>query len=191
MVAHHKGQHGAAVDSADSNYQLRVATEADCDRIYASIGNSLARPKGKTPRKSYVDAARRGELLMLERWDAQAQDWHLAGMLEWYTRVDGTVTIKDAGTYGEQPDAAVVKRLVRELIAVQSPTELRAKTKDEQKEWTRIFSELPGFLLEGKEYSRPNWVYIWSWAPGRGRLSMPVPTASVGRPGVPAGSSGR
>jgi hypothetical protein len=191
MVSGHRAHRGAPAGGADSNYQLRVATEADCDRIYASIGNSLARPKGKTPRKSYVDAARRGELLMLERWDPREQAWHLAGMLEWYTRVDGTVTIKDAGTYGEQPDAAVVKRLVRELIALQAPTELRAKTKDEQKEWARIFAELPGFVLEGKEYSRPHWVYVWSWAPGRSRLTPPGAAGSPARPDVPAGSPGR
>ncbi len=186
MASGRRASHGATTGS-DSTYELRLAAETDCDHIYASIGNSLARPKGKTPRKSYVDAARRGELLMLERWDPKESDWHLAGMLEWYTRVDGVVTIKDAGTYGEQPDAAVVKRLVRELISLQSPTELRAKTKDEQKDWMRIFVELPGFALEGKEYSRPNWVYIWSWIPGRSRATTPAPgTGRLGLPTTPA-----
>ena len=188
MVTSRKG--GQSTPGAvESTYELRLATEADCDRIYESIGNSLARPKGKTPRKSYVDAARRNELLMLEHWDAKENDWRLAGMLEWYTRVDGVVTIKDAGTSGDQPDAAVVKRLVRELIALQSPTELRAKTKDEQKEWMRIFAEMPGFVLEGKEYSRPNWVYIWSWIPGRTRL--PGQLAGVGRSATPEGLARR
>ena len=185
MASSHKSGRGAAADGSDSTYELRLATEADCDAIYASIGNSLARPKGKTPRKSYIDAARRGELLMLERWDPKANDWHLAGMLEWYTRVNGVVTVKDAGTFGDVPDAAVVKRLVRELIALQSPSEVRANTKDEQKEWMRIFAEVPGFVLEGKEYSRPNWVYIWSWAPGRTRSVAPA--ASIGRIGTPVG----
>jgi len=190
-VSSHKANRGALADSGESNYQLRLATEADCDRIYASIGNSLARPKGKTPRKSYVDAARRGELLMLEHWDPQDQSWHLAGMLEWYTRVDGIVTIKDAGTYGAEPDAAVTKRLVRELIALQSPTEVRAKTKDEQQAWLRIFSEMPGFAFEDREYSRPNWVYIWAWAPGRSRLQSPPLPAVAPRPNVVAGSTAR
>jgi len=189
MASSHKSSRGAAASGSDSTYELRLATESDCDAIYESIGNSLARPKGKTPRKSYLDAARRGELLMLERWDPKVSDWHLAGMLEWYTRVDGVVTIKDAGTFGEQPDSAVVKRLVRELIALQSPSEVRAKTKDEQKDWMRIFAELPGFVLEGKEYSRPNWVYIWSWAPGRSRAGSP--TAGGGRLGVPNGLPSR
>ena len=175
MVSSRKPSRVVAPSGADSTYQLRLATEADCDRIYASIGNSLARPKGKTPRKSYVDAARRGELLMLERFDPHDQAWHLEGMLEWYTRVDGTVTIKDAGTHGEQPDPAVVKRLVRELIALQSPTEVHAKTKEEQKDWMRIFAETPGFALLGKEYSRPHWVYIWTWLPGQTRVGLPMP----------------
>ena len=169
-------------DAPDSNYQLRLATEADCDRIYASIGNSLARPKGKTPRKSYIDAARRNELLMLERFDSREQEWHLEGMLEWYTRVDGTVTIKDAGTYGPEPDSAVIKRLIRELIQVQSPTEIHVKTKDEQKGWIRIFSESAGFALVGKEYSRPNWVYVWSWAPGQTRATQTPTLATAAKP---------
>ena len=189
MVSSRKPGRGAPASGADSTYELRLATEADCDQIYASIGNSLARPKGKTPRRSYIDAARRGELLMLERWDPKAQDWHLAGMLEWYTRVDGVVTIKDAGTYGEEPDPAVVKRLVRELIALQSPTELRVKTKEEQKDWMRIFVETAGFAFEGKEYSRPNWVYLWSWAPGRSRTTTPVPGLTARS--MAAGTSGR
>lgn len=188
MASNHKSGRGTAAGS-DPTYELRLATEADCDAIYDSIGNSLSRPKGKTPRKSYLDAARRGELLMLERWDPKESDWHLAGMLEWYTRVDGVATVKDAGTYGELPDAAVVKRLVRELISLQSPSEVRAKTKDEQKEWMRIFAELPGFALEGKEYSRPNWVYIWSWVPGRTR-SVAAPAVG-GRIGVPIGPTTR
>ena len=174
MVSSRKAGRGVPAAGSDSAYEIRLATESDCDAIYACIGNSLARPKGKTPRKSYVDAARRGELLMLEHLDPKDGEWHLEGMLEWYTRVDGVVTIKDAGTCGDTPDSAVVKRLVRELIAVQNPTELRAKTKDDQKDWMRIFAELPGFALEGKEYSRPNWVHIWSWAPGRTRVLAPA-----------------
>jgi hypothetical protein len=190
MVSSRKPGPSAPTAGADSTYELRLATEADCDLIYASIGNSLARPKGKTPRRSYIDAARRQELLMLERWDIKDQTWQLEGMLEWYTRVDGVVTIKDAGTYGDEPDPAVVKRLVRELIALQSPTELRVKTKDEQKSWMKIFAETPGFVLEGKEYSRPNWVYVWSWAPGRGRNTAVLPGASA-RPGMAASGAGR
>ncbi len=167
-----------STEVADSNYQLRLATEADCDRIYESIGNSLARPKGKTPRKSYIDAARRNELLMLERFDAREQQWHLEGMLEWYTRVDGTVTVKDAGTYGNEPDPAVVKRLMRELIQLQSPTEIHVKTKDAQKDWQQIFLQSAGFNLVGREYSRPNWVYIWSWKPGQTRVTPLPPLAA-------------
>jgi len=51
--------------------------------------------------------------------------------LEWYTRVDGVVTIKDAGTYGDLPDAAVVKRLVRELH--RAPVTFGSSRQDERR----------------------------------------------------------
>ena len=159
----------------EPTYQLHLATVEDCDRIYENVGNSLARPRGKTPRRSYVEAAKRGELLILERYDAREDHWILEGMLEWYTRVDGSVTIRDAGTRGGQPEPAVVKRLVRELIRLQAPAEVRAKTKDEQLDWARIFHDLDGFRLEGREYSRPNWVYLWLWNPAnRGHSAVPL-----------------
>ncbi|MCL4508798.1 MAG: hypothetical protein M1296_04635 [Chloroflexi bacterium] len=175
MVSGQRGMPRSPQQEPEPTYQLHVATVEDCDRIYESIGNSLARPRGKTPRRNYVEAAKRNELLILERHDPREDRWLLEGMLEWYTRVDGVVTIKDAGTKGEEPDPAVVKRLVRELIQIQSPVEVRAKTKDDQTAWLRIFHDLPGFRLEGREYSRPHWVYLWSWAPSnRGRSNIPL-----------------
>lgn len=154
--------------SQESPYQLRLATPEDTDKV-GVIGNSLARAKGKAPRKSYLDAARRGELLVLEHFDAKEQQWQLSGILEWYTRVDGTVTIKDAGTIGNEPNPGIVKRMVRELISLQSPSILRVKAKEDQEAWNRIFSELPGFDREGREYSRGEWIVIWAWTPDQQR----------------------
>src|SRR5579859_3515505 len=101
-----RGDHDVPDESHESTYRLRLATPEDTEHISA-IGNSLARAKGKAPRKSYLDAARRGELLVLEHFDAKEQLWQLSGILEWYTRVDGTVTIKDAGTIGDEPNPGI------------------------------------------------------------------------------------
>jgi hypothetical protein len=163
-----QGDQPGSDDTHESQYQLRLATPEDTDHIGA-IGNSLARAKGKAPRKSYLDAARRGELLVLEHFDAKDQVWHVSGILEWYTRVDGSASIKDAGTVGDEPNPGMIKRMVRELISLQSPAILRVKAKEEQENWNRIFSELPGFELEGKEYSRGEWVKIWAWTPDQQR----------------------
>lgn len=163
-----RGDQTATDDAQESTYRLRLATPEDTERI-GTIGNSLARAKGKAPRKSYLDAARRGELLVLEHLDAKEQIWNLSGILEWYTRVDGTASIKDAGTIGDEPNPGMVKRMVREVISIQSPSVLRVKTKKDQQSWNTIFRELPGFILEGQEYSRGDWVLIWAWTPDQQR----------------------
>jgi len=184
-----RGENEGGPESGEPSYRLRLATAEDTEHI-GTIGNSLARAKGKAPRKSYLDAARRGELLVLEHFEKQEQTWQLSGILEWYTRVDGSASIKDAGTAGDEPNPGMVKRMVRELISLQSPTILRVKTKKDQEVWTTIFQELPGFELEGKEYSRGEWIALYAWTPDQQRAqasrARSTPTFAGGiRPPAP------
>lgn len=141
--------------------RIRIANMDDCARISEAIVSTLARPDGKGRRGSHSDGVVRNEVLVIERFDRRAQAWKLLGFLEWHTRLDGTVTIRDAGTAGEVPDASVVKALIRELIMSQSPSVLRLKVREDQQAWNQIFAELPGFAREGREYVRPYWRVIW------------------------------
>ncbi len=141
--------------------RIRLATLEDCPKISRAVTSTLAKPEGKGRRSCHSDGVMRDEVLIFERYDRKEQDWKVLGFLEWHMRLDSTVTIRDAGTVGEVPDPAVIKGLVRELIMTQAPTSLRVKVRADQAAWNQIFSELPGFFVEGKEYVRPYWRNIW------------------------------
>ena len=148
-----------------ATYNIRQATEKDIDEIRRSIRRTLANPEGKGVRKGIRDAVTRRELLVLERFDPKERVNRLEAFIEWRTRVDGTITIRDVGTSGDEVNEGMAKRLVRELLRLTSPPEARVKLRADLAEWDSIFQDLPGFSLEGREYSRPHWRNIWLWTP--------------------------
>jgi hypothetical protein len=147
----------------EAPYRIRTATQADSDQIRKTIKVTLANPEGRAVRKSYRDAAQRGELLVLERYDSRERTWQVAAFVEWHTRIDGSMTIRDAGSVGEEPQTGIIKRLMREMLRLQAPSAATVKVRADQALWNGVFEELPGFQLEGKEYTRPHWRNIWTW----------------------------
>lgn len=159
----------------ESPYNIRLATLADAETLRRTIRFTLSSPEGKGQRKQYRDAIERGEVLVLEHVDPKDRRGSglIDGFLEWHTRIDATVTIRDAGTTGDELRANIVKRLVREMLRLYQPPLVRVKTRQDQQVWTNIFSELPGFELEAREYARPYWRILWAWSPDRARERMP------------------
>ncbi len=143
-------------------YDIRLARAEDLSNIKASIRRTMNNPEGKSQRKKYADAVERGELLILVRRERDGTDF-VDAFIEWHTRVDGVVTIRDAGSEGEEPNSGHVKRLVRELLQMTRPPSVGVKVEEEQQVWNQIFQETPGFRPEGREYSRPKWKAIWTW----------------------------
>ena len=147
-----------------SPYNIRLATLDDVDELKANVRYTLASPEGKTPRKQFRDAVERREILVLELFDAKERSHRLAGFLEWHTRIDNSVTIKDAGSTGDTVHPTVIKRLIRELLNTYAPTLVRVKVRSDLDVWNGIFRELPGFEFQGKEYTRPHYRSIYEWS---------------------------
>lgn len=144
--------------------RIRYATMEDCDTLREQIRFTLLKPDGKGKRTRYEEAVQRQELLVFEALDPRDKQWHLLGFIEWHMRVDGTVTIRDMGTTGDAPQTGVLKALVRELISLLSPEEVTVKVRQDQPVWNSIFMDLPGFRLDGTEYSRPYYRNVWVWS---------------------------
>ncbi|HEY8478147.1 MAG TPA: hypothetical protein VIN09_14900, partial [Chloroflexota bacterium] len=81
-------------------YRIRPATPEDNAVLRQQIRFTMAHPDGRGRRDSYVGAAQRNELLLLERYNPREKQWEIAGFVEWHMRVDDTLTIRDAGTVG-------------------------------------------------------------------------------------------
>ena len=145
----------------DAVYDIRLATSADLDALKSAVRRTLHNPEGKSQRKKYVDAIDRGELLVLTRRERTGES--IDAFIEWHSRVDGPVTIRDAGSAGDEPNAGHIKRLVRELLRMAAPPSATVKVDADLPVWNEIFSETPGFRLEGKEYTRPKYKNIWTW----------------------------
>jgi|DewCreStandDraft_5_1066085.scaffolds.fasta_scaffold07112_4 hypothetical protein len=146
-------------------YDIRLATMEDVDKIRQSIRYTLTNPEGRPQRKRYEDAVQRGELLVLTHYDPRERTTHIDGFIEWHTKVDGSITIRDAGSAGDEVNPGIIKRLLRELLRLTNPPRATVKVNADQPVWNSIFAETPGFILEGQEYSRPHWRNIWVYAP--------------------------
>jgi len=165
----------------EAAYYIRLATPADAARIRQEVRYTLANPEGRGQRKRFEDAIGRGEVLVLERYDAKERALSVQGFVEWHQRLDGMVTIKDAGSVGEGLNVGIVRRLVRELLSLLNPTGVQVKVRADQTAWNELFQGIPGFQIEGQEYTRPHWRNVWSWSPERARAQ--AKPASAGRRG--------
>lgn len=148
---------------AEAGLVIRSASPADADSIRRSIKNTLANPDGKRGRRNFEEAAERQELLIMERFDPLERRMKVVGFVEWHLRVDGSANLRDVGTTGEEPEPAIAKRLLREFLRLVAPSSLQAKIREDQTIWNEVFSELPRFRLEGREFSRPHWRNVWVW----------------------------
>lgn len=140
-------------------YDIRLARPDDVDHLRTSVRKTLNNPDGKVQRKKFADAIERGEVLVLAHRDG------VDGFVEWHSRVDGGITIRDAGWAGDEPNPANVRRLLRELLQMARPTVASVKVEAENEAWDSLFKESAGFRLEGREYSQRKWRHIWSWTP--------------------------
>jgi hypothetical protein len=159
---------------------MRIASAADLPGLRA-IRRTLNNPEGKAGRKKYSDAVDRGELLVLVRVE-RGKPETVDSFVEWHSRVDGPVTIRDAGTIGDEPNVGHLKRLVRELLRMARPDLASVKVDADLPLWNDVFAETAGFVREGQEYSRPKYKNIWTWTPQaeqvalqRARASSPAP----------------
>lgn len=155
----------------EAGYQLRLAVPSDVDAIRRGIRFTLANPEGKAQRKRYEDAIQRHELLVLSHRDSKEQADEIEGFLEWHTKVDGIITIRDAGTTGEEPHLGTLRRLIRELLTMFDPPSASVKLRADLPAWNEVFRQTPGFILAGQEYSRPYWRAIWEWTRENERLA--------------------
>ncbi|MBI2942050.1 MAG: hypothetical protein HYY04_16590 [Chloroflexi bacterium] len=168
----------------EAGFQIRLATPNDVDKIKGSSKYTLANPEGRPQRKRYEDAVQRNELLVLSHYDPKERTDQIEGFLEWHSRVDDAVTIRDAGTTGEEPNPGILKRLIRELLRMFHPPSASVKVREDQRVWNEVFRDLPGFELRGREYTRPHYRYIWEWTPDAERAALrPRRGEMVTRPG--------
>ena len=162
----------------EAGYQLRLAVPSDVEKIRHDIRFTLANPEGKVQRKRYLDAVERHELLVVAHHDPREHADEITGFLEWHTKVDGAITIRDAGTTGSEPSLGTLRRLVRELLHMFSPPSASVKVRADQTAWNAIFQQIPGFQLVGREFSRPHWRNIWEWTHESERAAARPPASA-------------
>jgi hypothetical protein len=155
----------------EAGYQLRLAVPSDVEKIRRDVRFTLANPEGKPQRKQYGEAVQRNEVLVLAHYDPREQVDEIAGFLEWHNKVDGTITIRDAGTSGEEPHSGTLRRMIRELLQMYDPPSAQVKLRADLLAWNEVFQQVPGFLPVGREYSRPYWRNIWEWTRENERLA--------------------
>src|SRR2546428_11713655 len=167
-----------------SPYDIRLARVDDLDLIKASIRRTLNNPEGRSQRKKFADAVDRGELLILTRRERDGSEW-VDAFVEWHSRVDGAVTIRDAGWAGDEPNPGHVKRLLRELLRMTAPPSAGVKIEAEKEIWNQVFKETAGFRPEGREYSRGKWWNLWMWTPVNERIDRAREQQTRFRPPTP------
>src|SRR5579883_3086257 len=129
-------------------------------------------PRGKPLRKRYEDAVQRHEMLVVTRFDPRERTEVIAGFVEWHTKVDGTITIRDAGTVGTEPQPGILRQLIRSLLHMFEPPSATVKVRADLPVWNTVFQQIPGFLPVGREYSRPYWRNIWEWTRENERAAL-------------------
>src|SRR3984893_13780187 len=144
-------------------YRVRTAEVEDAAALREAIGSTLAHPDHQGRRESYQGAAARGDILVLERYDRQAQHWQLAGFVECHMRVDDNLSIRDVGTTGDEPQTGVVRYLLDQAFNSYRPAGSQVKIRRDATDWLEIFEAIPGFYLEGEEYRRPHYWTISRW----------------------------
>jgi hypothetical protein len=159
----------------EAGVQFRLALPEDAEQIRQVVHFTLANPEGRSVRKRYEDAVARREVLVLTRYEPREKATRVQGFIEWHTRVDGPVTIRDMGSVGDTPSQGILKRLLRELIRMLQPPSASAKVRADQEAFISVFRETHGFFLEGQEYTRPHWRQIWTWTPEAERLALSPP----------------
>jgi hypothetical protein len=150
-------------------YRVRTAEASDAKALRDAIGSTLAHPDHQGRRESYLGAASRGDILILERYDRAAHDWQVAGFVECHMRVDDNLSIRDVGTTGDEPQTGVVRYLLDQAFNSFRPVESQVKIRRDAATWLEIFRAIPGFYLEGEEYRRPHYWTIWRWDRQRAR----------------------
>ncbi len=148
---------------AETGYHLRLAAPDDIAQIRKNLRRTMSNPEGRAQRKRYNDAIDRREMLVFVHSDPAEGEEVIEAFLEWHMKVDGTATIRDAGTTGEQLQVGHVRRLIREMLRTYNPSVASVKLRSDLEDWNGVFEGLPGFILEGREYSRPHWRTIWEW----------------------------
>ncbi len=156
----------------EAGYQLRLAVPSDVEKIRRQIRFTLANPEGKVQRKQYGDAVSRHEVLVVAHRDPREGAEEIDGFLEWHMKVDGAITIRDAGTIGEEPHLGILRRLLRELLHMFEPPSASVKVRADLTLWNEVFQQVPGFVLVGREYSRPYWRNIWEWTRENERAAL-------------------
>jgi hypothetical protein len=164
-------------------YRVRTAEANDAPALRDAISSTLAHPDHQGRRESYLGAASRGDILVLERFERASQQWQVAGFIECHLRVDDNLSIHDVGTTGDEPQTGVVRYLLDQAFNSFRPGEAQVKIRRDATAWLEIFRNIPGFYLEGEEYRRPHYWTIWRWDRERARADQQqAQQQAAGRP---------
>jgi hypothetical protein len=144
-------------------YEFVQASPADLAELRREVRQTLAHPDGRGRREAYRAAAERGELLLLVHEDPREHARRLDGFVEFHMRVDDWLVLKDAGSVGDVPHAAIIKHLIGELLRSLAPVGALAKVRRDATVWNELLGSIAGFELIGSEYRRPHWINVWEW----------------------------
>jgi hypothetical protein len=124
-------------------YRVRTAEANDAPALRDAISSTLAHPDHQGRRESYLGAASRGDILVLERFERASQQWQVAGFIECHLRVDDNLSIHDVGTTGDEPQTGVVRYLLDQAFNSFRPGEAQVKIRRDATAWLEIFRNIP------------------------------------------------
>ena len=142
-------------------YEFVPASPSDVAQLRTQVRNTLTHPDGRGRREGYRAAAERGELLLLVHEDPRDHQRRLDGFVEFHMRVDDVLVLRDAGSVGDTPHAAIIKHLIGEVLRSLAPVAAVAKVRRDATVWNDLLRSIPGFELAGSEYRRPHWINVW------------------------------
>ena len=124
-------------------FRFRRAEPEDARALRSLPKSTLTHPDGQGRSETFKGAIGRGELLLLERYDAREKTWNIGGFVDYHLRVDDALTIRDVGTVGETLHTGVVRQLLEELLRSAAPLTAGVKVRRDAEAWNDIFASTP------------------------------------------------
>ena len=158
-------------------YRVRTAEAGDATLSSGHHDDAGASRPSRPPRELWRRAGR-GDILVLERYDRPAHEWHVAGFIECHMRVDDNLSIRDVGTTGDEPQTGVVRYLLDQAFNSFGPAGRRSRSAATHAPgWTSSVAS-PASISKARSTADRTTGRIWRWDRQHARRSRAAGAAA-------------